>query len=282
MHDAAWYEQQYNPRLTVQNVGALLDNWRRKSAITRNELEPACDIKYGPHRRENYDVFRVPNAKGTLIYVHGGYWRMLSKLETSFVAAPFVTAGYSVVLVNYPLCPDVTLTHIRDSIRRAFVHLWKETLTETERTNIVVTGHSAGGHLAAYHATLDWAALGLPSDAVKGIVALSGVFDVEPLIPTSMNADIRLTPESAKALNLMSVPLVVKVPILLAVGADEPESFHQQSKNLAAAWHITSPGYLSVAATNHFTLVDAFANPDHVLHSHVLAMLRVALPKRLA
>ena len=85
-HDDAWYEQQYNPRLSVDNVTGIIDGWRRRSVQLRSDLSPMTDFKYGSHPRENLDLFRAANAKATLVFVHGGYWRMHSKLETSFIA----------------------------------------------------------------------------------------------------------------------------------------------------------------------------------------------------
>jgi arylformamidase len=265
MADVSWHEAQYNPRIMVPHAGDIIEGWRRKSAEARSRLNPMMDIKYGPHRRENYDLFRASEAKGTLVFIHGGYWRMLSKLESSFVAEPFVQAGYSVALFNYPLCPDVRLADIRTSILRAYNHLCRETLTESEKQRIVVSGHSAGGHLAALFATVETYA-----HPLHGIVSLSGVFDVEPLINTSMNADLRLTVETARPLNLLAATAVNTVPLLAAVGAEESDEFHAQSRKLAERWNAT---YHPVADTNHFTIVHDFADPASDLHRKVLNML---------
>ena len=272
-HDDAWYEYQYNPRLSVNNVTEVIDSWRKRSIELRSIHSPMTDFKYGSHPRENLDLFRAPNARATLVFIHGGYWRSHSKLETSFIAEHYLERGISVALINYPLCPDVALSDIRDSVLRAFAYLWTRVLNADERQSIVVSGHSAGGHLAALHATEDWKKRGLPDDPIKAIVALSGVFDVSPLIHTSINADLRLTDDTAAKLNLLASAPEINCRMLLAVGDDEPEEFHAQAQRLAKAWGTLTSRCESIAGTNHFTIVDNFANPASHLHQAVLSLL---------
>jgi arylformamidase len=276
---AEWFEHQYNPRLTVKDAALILPEWRKRAQATREKHPPMGDIKYGPHPRENLDLFRAPNAHATVVYIHGGYWRMLSKLETSWVAEHFVEQGISVALINYPLCPDVPLYHIRNSVQRAFAHLWHKVLTNHERQKIIVTGHSAGGHLAALHLATDWTDYNMPRNPIAGVVSLSGVFDVAPLINTSMNVDLRLTPETAAPLNLHNANLMCDAPLLLAVGADEPHAFHQQSGDLAKAWPALKPEILALSATNHYTIVDHLAARDGVLHNYVCAIAGQGSPR---
>jgi arylformamidase len=268
-----WYEQQYNPRKIVANVSDIIDGWRRRSALLRSQLSPITDLKYGPHPRETYDLFRAVNPKGTLVYVHGGYWRMHSKLETSFVAAPFLAEGHSVALINYPLCPDMALNHIRASSLAAFAHLWQNTLTSAERAHVLVAGHSAGGHLAALHAATDWVARKLPANPIQAIVSLSGVFDVQPVIRTSINADLRLTAEMAAQLNVLDDEPKTTTELLLAVGSEESDEFKRQSQALANNWKHLGPDFRIIPEANHFTIVEQFANPASDLFKATLKLL---------
>jgi arylformamidase len=272
-HDDAWYENQYNLRISIKNVPEIFEGWRKRSTQLRSDLQPMSDFKYGAHPRENLDLFRVPHAKATLVFIHGGYWRAFSKLETSFIAEHFVARGISVALINYPLCPDVSLGEIRNSVLKAFSFLWRRVLTDDEQRHVVVSGHSAGGHLSALHATENWQALGLPADPIKGIVSLSGLFDVSPLIHTSMNAELQLTAETASGLNLLTTAPHSHCRMLLAVGADESEEFHRQSQDLAKSWKGMTSRYESIAATNHFTIVENFADPASHLHQAVLSLM---------
>lgn len=272
MRDKEWYNLQYLPSLTVANTGELVDEWERRSAATREKYPFTADIKYGPHRREVVDLFRADNAKATLIYIHGGYWRSFSKVETSFVADSFVEQGASVALINYPLCPEVSLGDIRSSIQNAFAHLYKNVLTEAERKSIVVTGHSAGGHLAALHLATDWKIFGLPENPIAGVICLSGVFDVAPLMQTNLNDALQITETSAAILNLNTALIRSKAKLALAVGGDESEEFHCQSSDQAKAWTSLTPQVLDLGEFNHFTIVDSLANSNGTLNTLARSM----------
>jgi arylformamidase len=273
MTEQNWHELQYNPRTTVANASEIIPAWKIRAAQTREQFAFDADISYGPHPREVLDFYRVLNSKGTLIYIHGGYWRMLSKVETSWVADGFVEQGVSVALINYPLCPEVSLADIRGSIIRAFVHLYKNVMNEEERINIVVAGHSAGGHLAALHLATDWTAHGLPENPIAGVIAISGIYDVAPLIHTTMNADIGITKESAFAANLMASDIKSQAHIVFCVGSDEPSEFHRQAAEQAKAWESLHLKILSLPHSNHFTVVNSLADPHGEINKVALAML---------
>ncbi len=268
-----WHELQYNPRTTVANAGDIIPAWKIRAARTRESFAFDADISYGPHPREVLDFYCAPHSKGVVIYIHGGYWRMLSKVETSWVADGFVEQGVSVALINYPLCPEVSLSDIRDSIIRAFVYVYKNVLNDDEQKNIVVSGHSAGGHLAALHLATDWTKFGLLENPIAGVIAISGIYDVAPLINTSMNADIGITEQSAPSLNLMTSDIKSKAPICFVVGGDEPSEFHRQAEHQAKAWSELNPEVLSLAGKNHFTVVDSFSEPNGELCKVAMAML---------
>ncbi len=270
----SWHDLQYLPSLTVKDAASVAPGWRRRAALAREKHQPFGDFKYGPHPRESIDLFRVEGAKGCLVYVHGGYWRSFSKWETSFVATGFVEDGFSVALINYPLCPDVTIADIRHSVQRAFAHLWLELLTPDEKRRIVVTGHSAGGHLAVLHMATDWPSFGPPQDPLAGVISLSGVFDVAPLQHTSMNGDLRITDGNAAAINLTMAKPLCHCPLVLAVGGDESAEFHRQSEAQAKAWAVLSPQLIDLPGFNHYTIVDSLADRAGVLHSLATEMLR--------
>ena len=267
MHNKEWYNLQYLPSLTVANTGDVVDEWERRSAATRVKYPFIADIKYGKHRREVIDLFRADNAKATLIYIHGGYWRSFSKVETSFVAGGFVEHGVSVALINYPLCPEVSIGEIRSSIQNAFAYLYKNILTDDERKSIVVTGHSAGGHLAALHLATDWKVFGLPENPIAGVICLSGVFDVEPLMHSDLNDALRITKTSATILNLNTALVRSNAKLILAVGGDESDEFHRQSADQGKAWASLIPQVLDLRGFNHFTIVDSLANSNGTLNT---------------
>lgn len=271
-HDDAWYEHQYMPSLSVGDAGAIIERWKSRSAATRAKLKFTHDIRYGAHPREVLDFYPATHAHGCLVFIHGGYWVEFSKIETSFVATGFVDQELSVALINYPLCPDVTIGDIRNSCVKAFVHLYKSVLSEGEREAIVVSGHSAGGHLAAAHLVQDWAKLGLPENPLAGVIALSGVFDVAPLAHTSLRADLHLDQRLAQALDLTKDRPRSSAPLALAVGALESSEFHRQSATLAESWKALRPELFDIAGCNHFTVVDSLANPGGQLNRLAVAM----------
>jgi arylformamidase len=273
MADHTWHDLQYLPSLTVPDAASIVPAWWKRAAVTRQRFAAMGDLKYGSHPREVLDLFRARNSLGTLVYIHGGYWRSFSKLETSWVADGFLERGYSVALINYPLCPDVSLAHIRTSVVSAFAYLYRELLSENEMQNIVVTGHSAGGHLAALHLATDWRDFKLPENPINGVISLSGVFDVAPLINVSINSDLRLTPKTATPLNLITSQPKSKARLVLAVGALESEEFHRQSADLAKSWASLAPQLIDVPVMNHYTIVDSLAEPDGILHRLACDML---------
>ena len=272
--DTHWFEQQYYPSLAVPNTAEIFESWKARAAASRAKLKFTGDIHYGPHRREVMDFYPVDNAQGCLVFIHGGYWLSFSKFETSWVAKGFVGQGLSVALVNYPLCPEVSIGEINMSCIKAFAHLYKNVLGEAERKAVVVSGHSAGGYLAAAHLVEDWTALGLPADPIAGVLALSGVFDVTPLMQTGMNAELQITEASARGLNLNTQTLHSKGRLALAVGQAESAEFHRQSSALADNWKGLAPKVLDVAGANHFTIVDSLAAPEAELNRLALGMAR--------
>lgn len=270
--DADWAEREYNPRLLVPDAHRIYDAWPERAAETRRRQTPT-EIRYGEHPREVVDLFRAEDPHGTVLFIHGGYWRAFSKETFSWVADGFLGQDISVAILNYPLCPDVTLDAIADSTRRAFAHLWCESLSEAERRRVVVTGHSAGGYLSALHLATDWTEHGLPSDPLAGIVPISGVFALAPLIDTTMNEAIRLDPESAERLSLTGRPWRCRAPLTLVVGGDESGEFHRQSGEFASSWGELAPELVHIAGTNHFDVIDGLGQPGSRLNRIVTEMI---------
>lgn len=272
-HDDAWHEREYNPRVTIADAAAIIAGWTPRAEATRRRHPPIADIPYGPHPRERWDLFRTEGARGTVVYIHGGYWRSLSKLETSWIADGFLGEGLSVALLNYPLCPEVPLARICAAAVAGFAHLWRAVLTEAERRRVVVVGHSAGGHLAALHVATDWTAHGLPADPIAGAVPISGVFALAPLLRTTINEALRLDEAEAARLGILGRPWRTRVPVTFVGGGDEPQEFHRQSDAMAAQWADLAPRRLDVVGTNHLTVLDGLAAPGSPLNRAVMEMV---------
>ncbi len=257
-------EAEYNNRVLVPDHLAIFERWRRDSASFRDRTPCTLDIAYGEEPLNKLDFFRAKNSRGTVIFIHGGYWRSLDKADFSFVAKPFIDAGLDVALINYRLCPSVRISEAAGDCRQALVWIIENGgAHDMSVDRIALAGHSAGGHLVAMLYATDWQQLRCNVGNVIGGIALSGVFDLEPLIHCSMNADLQLNHHTARAASPVKLVPTLTMPLHLAVGAGESRAFREQSHLLAAAWPDICGTPEEVENANHFTVVDHFAQPAH-------------------
>ena len=269
--DPQWCEAEYNPRVRVSDFATYAPKWSLWAAATRERHPPLADLSYGSHPREVIDLFRVPGARAACLFIHGGYWRSFSKNEFSWAAEILVKQGITVAVLNYPLCPEVTIADIVSSMRRAVVALVQTYLTPEEKANLVITGHSAGGYLAAAMSATNWTAYGLDGQIFRGVVPVSGVFDVRPLIHTSINEQVRLTRDSAEALTLFHVTPHDPVPMVPIYGADESSEFARHSIDLAKNWP-RSEAAIGVEGCNHFSVIEGMTDSNSILFKTLMRL----------
>jgi arylformamidase len=279
---AAWYDAQYNNRARIPEHLEILREWAVRSADTRASLPCALDLAYGADPSERLDVF-APRAQGApvLVYLHGGYWRALDKRDQSFVAAPFVDAGAMVVLPNYALCPAVTIEHIVLQLVRALAWVWRNARAQGgDPERIVVAGHSAGGHLAAMLLACDWHAVApdLPAGLVKSALAVSGLFELEPLRHAPFLApDLKLDAASAVRLSPAAMPAPPFGRLVAVVGGDESEEFLRQNGRIAEAWGREVVTVCErVPGRHHMNVLFALADPVARTHRLALQLLGLA------
>src|SRR5215470_17325845 len=190
---ADFVEREYNLRAAFPDHPQWFSRWAEESAAAREKLGGHFDERYGSGPKQTMDLFPAVNPRGALLFIHGGYWRALDKSEHSFVAPAFVAEGIGVAVVNYDLCPDVSIARIVEEAREAVAWLMREgTRHGVPAQRLVLSGHSAGGHLVAMLLATDWRARRLAGTAIVGAVAVSGVFDLEPLAQVSFNVDLKL------------------------------------------------------------------------------------------
>lgn len=268
-------EAEYNNRARVKDSGEIIARWVAASTRARSELQADLDIAYGPGPRNAYDLY--PAAGTTertplVVYIHGGYWQRGDRREYAFVARELVSRGVNVALPSYTLCPDIGIDGIVAEIEQFLVALWAKT-----QQRPVLVGHSAGGHLAAMLMASMQPRGDVPADLVKAAYALSGVYDLPPLIPTSLNAALRLDEPTARKLSPMFGP---KPPyacaFVAAVGGDESPEFIRQATEFTDAWTGGNVAIESniVAGLNHFTIVDEFCRKDSPMLDRVVAMAK--------
>jgi arylformamidase len=265
------YEDEFHPHLSPELDAST--EWPARAAASRAMRPHIANIRTGAHPRETLDLFRAAQPRGTVVFIHGGFWRVSSKDEMSWVAEGFLDDGYSVALLNYPLCPEVSLEVLTESVRQTFARLWAEVLSDAERAAIVISGHSAGGYLAASFAVVDWTSYGLPERPFNGVVAIAGIFELVPLIMTTENDTLRLTHERAARLSVTAAKPQVEVPVKLVVGGAETEEFHRQSHALSQAWPLLCSKVVVVQGANHYSVVGDLAQRGSELNSVVLTML---------
>jgi arylformamidase len=270
-HSPAWYDGQYNNRANIPEHPGILRYWAEASEEARRHTPGTMlDLHYGSGPGEGVDVFgaRTGGAPApVLVWIHGGYWRALSKSDHSLIAPPLVQAGAVVVVPDYALAPAVTVEHIVLQIARALAWTWREARRfGADPSRIVVGGHSAGGHLAAMMLACRWGDLAadLPGDMVRTAVSLSGVFDLEPLRHAPFLAgDLGLDAAQAKRLSPACFPAPQPPRRLIAlVGQEETPEFHRQNRLIRRRWGADAvPVCEAVAGCHHMsilhTMVDA-------------------------
>jgi arylformamidase len=210
-----------------------------------------------------------PGLKPVFVFIHGGYWRMLSKDDSAFMAKAFTSLGISVVAVDYALAPAATLEEIVRQVRASIAWLWthgREHGIDPER--IFVGGSSAGGHLTGAVVAGGWRdAFGLPENAVKGAMPVSGVFDLEPITRSFVNEWMGLDAERAAALSPIRHLPAQPCRMVVAWGADETSGFHDQSLAFLAAWR--GRGFaaveLMVPRRHHFDVVLDWGDPESTM-----------------
>lgn len=276
--DPAWLDAQYNNRARIPEHPQIFARWADESRRARQALSPALDVRYGPAAEETLDVFAAPGPRApVLVFIHGGWWRALDKADHSFLAPAFVQAGVTLVVPNYTLCPAATIEDITLQMVRAVAWTVREIAAYGgDPRRIVVAGHSAGGHLAAMLACCRWQQVGagLPERAVQGALAISGLFDLEPVRQTPfLQADLRLTPDAVRKLSPAGFP-PPPVPLAALVGGDESEEFLRQNELIRKAWGTrTVPVCEAVPGRHHLDVLDTLGQPGSRLHAVALELL---------
>ena len=270
MADPDFLSREYNNRALFPDHARHFARWADTSARARSSMACYLDRAYGSSPGETLDIF--PSRKGdgsALMFIHGGYWRSLDKRDFSFLAPAWVDAGVSLVVVNYDLCPKVGIERIVQQMLAASVWLYRHAEQYgMDEDRIYVSGHSAGGHLAAMLLAALWPVMdrSLPRNLVKGALAVSGVYDLRPLVQVDwLQGDLRLDEATALKLSPAFLPPATRAPLALAVGGLESSEFKRQNALLAQRWKSVLAGDVPMPGKDHFTVVDGLADPSSPL-----------------
>jgi arylformamidase len=267
------YEVEYDNRARVPEHAQIFARWATSSQAYRARLPATLQarISYGATPREVIDLFDVRPGAPLAVFIHGGWWRNFEPSLFSHCAAGLNAHGIGVAVAGYNLCPQVYIADIVEEMRRALLALWRR-----YARRMLVFGHSAGGHLTAALLATDWPARDAtaPADLVTAGYAISGVFDLAPLVHVSINRDLRLDPDSAQK----SSPAVWPAPrgrvLDAVVGADESAEFLRQSRLIADAWGAAGvvTRYEAVGGANHFTVLEPLADPRSAMVARLAAL----------
>ncbi|MGH8851981.1 MAG: alpha/beta hydrolase [Casimicrobiaceae bacterium] len=271
-------EREYNLRNAFPDHPQWFARWSADSTVARSRLNSQLGLRYGSGPRQTLDLFPADSPRGALLFIHGGYWRALDKADHSFVAPPFVGQGVGVAVINYDLCPNVSVAHILEECRQAVAWLWREGRAHgVPADRLFIAGHSAGGHLVAMLYATDWRRYGVPAGTIHGGLAISGVFDLEPLLQVSFNSELRLDRGKARALSPIHCTAEVRAPLLLAVGGGETSEFGRQSWLLWERWPECRPAAarspLVIADRHHYSVMSELADGESELTAAALQLL---------
>lgn len=263
------YEAEYNIRRRHPESPEHYARYAAESETARATLPRRLDLRYGAAAGETLDFFPAPRPDAPLfLFIHGGYWRALDKRDVSFIAPAFVRAGVAAALINYDLAPKVTVEEIVAQTQRAiaWTHEHAAALGFDPR-RLVVGGHSAGGQLTAM------ALAAVPALPIAASVALSGVFDLVPLLHTNVNVQLTLDEARARRLSPMHLSPPTRAPDLIAVGGAETAGFIGQSTAFAARLGVAAKVYPGL---DHYTIMWELARADSDLHRDVRQVIEAA------
>ena len=249
--------------------GAIYEAIASSSAAVRRRCPVALDLAYGAHPRERLDLFAGRPGGPLFVFLHGGYWRSMDKSSFSYVADAFLPRGISVAVVGYPLATEVGLAGVVASAGAAVQWLASE-VGPARGAPIALGGHSAGGHLAAM------VACARPRSTVSrivGCITLSGIFDLLPLLHTSIGSAIALRSEEALTLSPIRQPRPAGW-LLAAVGSAETPAFQQQTARYTDLCRQRGADveHLVVDGANHYSMLEALA-PGTLLVERMQARL---------
>jgi arylformamidase len=264
--ERAMLDAQYNLRAAVPEHLTYFARYEAESAALRARWPGRLDLSYGPMPRQAIDLFLPgPPDAPILVFIHGGYWQSRDRKDFSFVAGPLLERGAAVALIGYDLAPTVRMEAIVAQIRAGLPWLYRHAPDHgCDPQRLYLAGHSAGGHLAAMALATDWHTFGVPEGMIKGVCAISGIFDLEPIRRCYLNDVVGLDADEARRNSPIHRALHGRCPVMVAVGELETRAFHEQSRDFAA--RLEREGWpcqlLVQPGVDHFGIIMSLSDPD--------------------
>ncbi len=270
-------ERQYDARASVPDFEAEIARYRDLSAECHGDCEVVRDLAYGPSRDERIDYFPAGSGRPVLVFLHGGYWRLLGRAESAFMAKALAGRGIGTAVVEYSLAPKASLDAIVAQCRRAVAWIHRNIARHGgDPARLFVGGSSAGAQLAAMALATEWGAFpGVPRDVLKGGVLASGLYDLEPVRHCRPNEWLRLDAAAARRNSPLGMALPGEARLLVAWGGQETDEFRRQSRDYSR--HLQEAGMevtcLEIEDRNHFNVVTDLADPGRRLHRAAASLI---------
>ena len=283
-HSVDFLEREYNARLSIPDHPHIFARWAEQGAAARHRRACLLDLAYGDSHAERLDLFPARKDDAPLlVFIHGGYWRSLDKSDFSWIAPPFVQHGVAVALTNYDLAPRTTIEDMVRQQLKALAWLYRHgDSLGYDPEHIIVCGHSAGAHLAVMMMAALWDAYApdLPRTLVKGGLAISGLYDLEPLVHAPfIQCDLQLDVQRARALSPIYLPPATKAPLITSVGPLESSEFKRQTAEIERAWKKVFQRSVDAPDCNHLTIADELERTDSPLQLAALELVRASAHK---
>ncbi len=266
-------EAQYNLRVAFPSYPQTRETWIAASRELERKARPALDLAYGNEPLQKLDYYAAAQNGPLLVFVHGGYWQGGDKADVGFIARPYVEAGINVAVVNYSLAPQAKIEDMVAEVRNSLVWLASQAAQlGFDAGRVSLMGHSAGGHLVSMMVarTDSPVPAGMPS--IAHVFPISGVFDLPPLLPSSVNTALGLDQSRAEALSPLAWPGPQDTYVHTFVGAGETDQFHRQAEALGTAWTVAR--HDSVPGTDHFTILNVLGDPASEYARSIVAAIK--------
>ena len=282
--DQSTLDREYSPSSLIENLDVYLDEYKRASKAAKDEALARStvdlDLRYGPGEEETLDLFKPAASEPAPlhVFIHGGYWQLLSKDESCFAAPMFQKHGSYFAALNYTLAPRQSLPGIVEETRRAIAWLFQQAEQRGfDRDRIYLSGHSAGAHLAMMMLVTDWPGLGLPEDVIKGVCAISGVYDLEPVRLSCVNDVVGMNADEAKRNSPVLHPITNRCPVIFTYGHNETGEFKRQTDDYGDVLREAGiPVTLSeIADRDHFDVILDLTDADTWLSRQVLSQMEL-------
>jgi arylformamidase len=283
-YDLDKLNREYSPSSCIDDINIYIQQYISLShqakdlADIQNTLH--VDLQYAESETQRLDLYMPSQSPQDrlMVYIHGGYWQELSKEESSFAATNFQQQGFHFAVIDYTLAPKASLTEIVEENRQAMAWLYTQAAKfGYNPEHIYVCGSSAGAHLAMMMLQTDWSnyMLGYQGNIIKGVCAVSGIYDLRPLISTYINAPLKMDIAEAQRNSPLMLPLPKAVPVIIAFGENETSEFKRQSKIMSEQLrtHGFTVQYKEIIGRNHFDVILGLCDQSSWLSQQTMALI---------